>query len=213
MEVWKRRPSAPPQSAGRPSCTRRSPHSLRTGQGGGPSRAAPIGMARGSPWPVLGRRTLNGNVLCSHVLSGHVCPNSGYVLRSTLSRVASLMRAPQAVPWTPALWARLLPPASDPAHGRPPQPRLSPLSPRVTARAVGLGWESGPPDGTHAVLSVSRLGGWSFGVRVPGPVQDANSSTSEPETLAKVMVFLCGVLLDGALGKLITRSTHVRSEE
>nr|KAF6468825.1 hypothetical protein HJG59_000029 [Molossus molossus] len=31
-----------------------------------------------------------------------------------------------------------------------------------------------------------RLGGWSFGVRVPGPVPDANASTATPETLAKV---------------------------
>ncbi|KAF6301418.1 ATP binding cassette subfamily A member 13 [Rhinolophus ferrumequinum] len=31
-----------------------------------------------------------------------------------------------------------------------------------------------------------RLGGWSFGVRIPGPVQDANSSISKPKPLAKV---------------------------
>ncbi|XP_058390822.1 ATP-binding cassette sub-family A member 13 [Diceros bicornis minor] len=31
-----------------------------------------------------------------------------------------------------------------------------------------------------------RLGGWSFGVRIPDQVQDANSNISQPKTLAKV---------------------------
>lgn len=40
---------------------------------------------------------------------------------------------------------------------------------------------------TNTVFIVTRLGGWSFGVRIPGPVQDANSSTSKPKPLAKVI--------------------------
>lgn len=53
----------------------------------------------------------------------------------------------------------------------------------------------GSPMKALTAATVTRMGGWSFGVQIPDQVQDADANTSSPNTLAKVMTFLFFLLV------------------
>ena len=49
-------------------------------------------------------------------------------------------------------------------------------------------------------VTVTRLGGWSFGVRIPDQVQGADANTSEGNSVAKVITFLFFLLVLESVG-------------
>lgn len=61
----------------------------------------------------------------------------------------------------------------------------------------------GHPDSLIKALTpvtVTRLGGWSFGVQIPDQVQGADANTSEQNSVAKVITFLFFLLVLESVG-------------